>query len=281
MASLPRQALERAKALLADPAETNLRYAALELRMVMEMVTYEKLVAAKDVIPAEVLKTWQPPKAVKALVEFQEHADQGFTIEVAEMGDVPEGFDKLDYAQQLEYYQKLDYKKLGEHHALSLAWLKKNYNKIGNLLHAPNPGSSPEKPAKTAKYLADLISELELVLCSTIFTFVERGGCVFPCQACGKPVIRNTDAMKAGAVAVCSTQDCDGEYRLVNTGEGEWVVQPIQTKFTCPGCSHESLYWPRKICVGSALTCPGCNLRFGVVGNQWQLRELGSDEVMK
>ncbi|MFG6459827.1 hypothetical protein [Roseateles sp. BYS96W] len=281
MTSLPRQALERAKELLANPVEFNLRYAALELRVVMEMVTYEKLVAAQDVIPPEVLKTWQPPQAVKSLLEFQEHADQTFTIEVAAPGQEPEDFDQLDDAEKLEHFQKLDFKKLGEHHALSLKWLKKNYNKIGNLLHAPSPGSSAQEPARTAKYLAEVVSELDLVLSSTISTFVERGGCVFSCQSCGKPVIRNAEAMKAGALAVCSTPDCDGAYRLVNPGDDEWTVEPVQAKFKCPACSHESIYWPRKVKVGSALKCPGCARRFGVFGYQWQLKELGPDEVMK
>lgn len=280
MLSLARQTLDRAKDLLANPTDFNLRYAALELRLIMEMVTYEKLLAAKDVIPPELLRTWQPPQAVKSLLEFQEHADQSFTVEVAKLSGEPDEFDRLDDADKLEHYKTLSYVTLGDHHALSLGWLRKNYNKVGNLLHAANPGSPPKEPGKTSKYLAEVVAELELVLHSTISSFTEKAGCVFPCRSCGKPVIRNADAMKAGAVAVCSTQDCDGEYRLVKASEGEWTVRSVQTKFACPTCLHESLYWPRKIKVGSALRCPGCQRRFGVSGHQWQVRELGPDEVM-
>lgn len=281
MPSLARQALERAQRLLADPVAPNLAYAALELRMVMEMVTYEKLVAAKDVIPPEVLKTWQPPQAVKALLEFQEYADQSFVLEVADTPNAPEEFEHLSEAERLERLKGLNYVKVGEHHALTLAWLRKHYNKIGSLLHAPAPGTAPKEPGKTANYLSDVASELDLALRSTIFTFTERGGWVFPCHSCGSPVIRNVEALKAGATAVCSTPQCDGEYRLVKTSEDTWTVQPIQTKFTCPGCSHESVYWPRKIKVGAAFVCPGCQRRYGVFDYTWQVKELGPEEVMK
>src|SRR5262245_42333641 len=51
-----------------------LPYAALELRMAMEAITYDKLRAHAHRLPSDVLDKWQPPQAMKALLEFAPHA---------------------------------------------------------------------------------------------------------------------------------------------------------------------------------------------------------------
>ena len=131
----PRAAhLERARTWLQDPTAEAIRCAALEVRLLIEELTYEKLRAASDIIPPAVLKTWQPPQAVKALLEFDEFADQSFEVQV---GEHPTDSD----AEQV-------WLSLGSHHALTLQWIRKNYNKVGSLLHAPQPGD--KAPADAA-----------------------------------------------------------------------------------------------------------------------------------
>lgn len=282
MRSLPRQALDRAKGLLSEPTEHNLRYAALELRMVMEMVTYEKLFAAQDVLPPEVVRTWQARQAVKALLEFQPLADETYTISFAE---VPEGvqLDGLEDSARLKQLAQLEYQEVGQHHGMKLKWLGSNYNRIGGLLHAVNPGSSAMEKLETAAYLAEVVAELELVVSSTIYTLTERGGYVFECIACEKPIVRNFEAMKAGKTAICSTPHCDAEYRLVKDGENDWTLQPVETIFTCPSCSFDFRCWSRKVEVGVGFTCPGCKRRYGVhaVHKQWQFHELAASDTIK
>ena len=53
--------LDRAKHWLAEPNPERVRYAALELRIVMELLTYEKLRAASDRISRSVPQTSKPP----------------------------------------------------------------------------------------------------------------------------------------------------------------------------------------------------------------------------
>lgn len=203
MSDEKRTCLDRAKRWLADPAPEGIRYAALELRMVMEMLTYEKLRSASDVIPPSVVDTWQPPQAVKALLEFQPMADRTFKIDI---GRLPADTD-LD---------KQEWLPLGEHYALPLKWLRKHYNKVGKMLHAPSARETQAaQPAKQSAYLGEVVDELEKALISGIAGFTERGGYTFNCGDCGKFVIRNADAMEAGQTAVCPTPGCDAEYRLV------------------------------------------------------------------
>lgn len=57
---LAREALARARAELASEASSRLKFAALELRMAIESVTYERALSYKDEIPPSEYRTWQP-----------------------------------------------------------------------------------------------------------------------------------------------------------------------------------------------------------------------------
>jgi hypothetical protein len=66
--------------------------------MVMELLTYQKLRAVRDLVPEDVLATWQPPQAVRSLVEFQPLADRTFTLDVGELpADTP--FDQQQWVR--------------------------------------------------------------------------------------------------------------------------------------------------------------------------------------
>ena len=245
--------LDRAKRWLANPAPEGARYAALELRMVMELLTYEKLRAASDVIPPAVVDTWQPPQAVKCLLEFQPMADQTFKIDI---GNLPAD---TDLNQQ-------EWLPLGEHHALSLKWLRKNYNKVGNMLLAPSPRETQApQPVKQSLYLAGVVDELEKVLNSGVTGFTERGGYTFNCGDCGKLVIRNTDAMEAGATAICPTQGCGAEYKLARDEKGEAMMEPLLVRFKCEACEAVTVIAKRKVSLGPEFDCFECKLRYRVV----------------
>jgi hypothetical protein len=64
----------RATELLDKADDALLPYAALELRMAMEAIAYGKLRAFATRIPTSVLDKWQPPQAMRALLEFEPHA---------------------------------------------------------------------------------------------------------------------------------------------------------------------------------------------------------------
>jgi predicted RNA-binding Zn-ribbon protein involved in translation (DUF1610 family) len=259
MTSSKRNALDRARALIADPSPEHLRYAALDLRMVMEMVTYDKLLAASDQLPPEVVRTWQPPQAIKALLEFQELADQSFSMSVADLpadGSVP---------STAEAFEELDWLPVGEHHALTLAWLRKNYNKVGNLLHAPPPADTRELNLdKWSRDLTKIAAELELAIGSSIITMTERGGFVFSCAECGKPIVRSLEAMKRGATAVCPTTNCDAEYKLTQSEGGETKVIPLLVSFKCTGCDELIQIHRRKVAPGVRFACPACGVQHQV-----------------
>lgn len=256
--------LARARKWLEQPTAEGVRYAALELRMVVELLTYEKLRAASDIAPPEVLNTWQPPLAVKNLLEFDEFADKTFTVEV---GALPA---ETDLGSQ-------EWLLLGEHCALSLKWLR-NYHKLGNFLHVSMSASLPgDWLSKSTALLVSVADELAKVLSSSITGFNHRGGYKFNCGDCGKLIIRNAEALREGKTAICSTPGCDAEYRAVGFEDDAPVVEPIEIQFVCENCKKQAFVAQRKVAVGNDISCSHCNARFRIAALQqrWGLSRVG------
>ena len=64
-----RVALERANAEIESTIDVRLRYAALELRICIEAVTYDRAQGYAELLAPDVYKTWQPQKLMEALIE--------------------------------------------------------------------------------------------------------------------------------------------------------------------------------------------------------------------
>lgn len=248
--------MAKAKDLLAIPTEHHLRYAALELRMCMEFLTYEKLRSYSNIVPPEVQAIWQPPQAVKALLDFEPDAEQGFEIHVGKEetpGVIP---------SEMNF--------LGAHNALSVSWLRKHYNKLGNLLHAPN-GISPKAfdLSKSVAYLQEVMRDLEAPLQSTILGANIRVVWSVQCSQCGKTVARNADAMKAGALATCFTPNCGTEYTARETEEGNVVFEPVLARFPCGKCGKDIAIQPKKLKLGVGFNCVHCQEVNRITGHHW------------
>jgi hypothetical protein len=250
--------MARAQSLLAESTPESLRYAALELRLCIEALTYEKLRAFSSMVPEEVLKTWQPPQAVKALLEFEPRADRTFVL----------------YAGREEEYGKpaKDMKFVGKHSSLRLGWLRKHYNKLGGLLHAPAVGDTqPRDVAALKDYLNEVVADLKEPLESTITGGAFREVYNFTCSECGKPVICNAETVHEKSKAVCLSPQCKAEYFAKINETGEAVFQLMVTSFECAavGCDGVTSIENRKLDVGVEFACPKCGLKHVIVDRQW------------
>ena len=253
-----RSCMARAQALMADATPESLRYAALELRLCIEALTYEKLRAFSQIVPEEVLRTWQPPQAVKALLEFEPPADRTFVL----------------YAGIEEEYGKpaKDMKYVGTHISLRLGWLRKHYNKLGSLLHAPAVGD-PRAPdvAALKEYLAEVIADLQEPLQSTITGGTFREVFNFTCSECGKPVIANAETVREKKKAICLNPQCKAEYFAQVSETDQATFKLMVTVFECAGegCDGTVQIENRKLDVGVEFACPKCGLKHVIVHRQW------------
>lgn len=255
--------LSRARANLEAAQPHLLRYVALDLRLVMETLTYEKLKQAAHVIPPEVQNVWQAPQAVKALLEYNEYAAKSFELSVSDAPLPPDG-----------NYEGIEWHSVGTHKALELAWLRKHYNKVGHYLHARQVGESLYLPIEeVSKYLREVLGELEEALQSGIRSALFLPDTLsFPCEGCGKTVIRSYQALVQGSTAVCSTPACDYEYQLVD--KDQRTVEPVLNVLKCVDCSKAFAVPRRKIRLEEVLTCPHCSAKQELVAvrTEWALK---------
>ena len=75
-----RRELARAKDELASADEERLKYAALELRMAMESLTYDRALAYNAEFPPCEYETWQPRKVMAILLEIDPNADKDSSL---------------------------------------------------------------------------------------------------------------------------------------------------------------------------------------------------------
>ena len=258
-----RSCMQRAELLLQRQEPEALRYAALELRTCMESITYEKLRVYASMVPDSVRTKWQPPQAVKALLEFDPRGDQSFTIHIGKQEDI--GIP----AKDMQF--------LGQHNALSLKWLRKHYNKVGNLLHAPTADDEGTvDPPEVRSYLMEVVADLKPVLSSQIIGARFAEVYTIECAQCKGTVIANKKAIQAGKRAVCFNPDCAAEYVVTITSPDEPLFELCRTEFKCIGCDATVSISDNKVDIGISFTCPSCGKSHRVVDHQWILKETES-----
>lgn len=250
--------LQRAKEMLKSRNDSLLRYVCLELRFCMEAITYGKLKTYSKRLPADVLAKWQPPQAVKALLEFEPDADQSFELRISPESSpgVPTG----------EWFS------LGSHKSLKLGWLRKHYNKLGNLLHVIAPGAKASAlqsdPQELRKYLETVAAELEPVAASrmdsSLATVVD-----FQCSVCGDTVIANLAGVQKTRRAVCLNPSCGAEFAAVETEDGELGFLLMASHFECIKCGHETTLQNKKLEIGYKFKCERCGEEHQLMKRQW------------
>lgn len=251
--------LERAKSLLDSASDEDLVIAALYLRLAMEAMTYKMLEGYSKCVPASVVKTWQPPQAVRALLQFEPNADQDFTIEIAE-GDVPD----LTKTEGVVWHH------VARHKALTSKWLGRHYHKVGRLLHAPqNSEREFAANADDAAYLLTVFEELTEALSNqivgTLFPIV-----TFACSVCGSLVGRNADELRAGKTAICLHNDCGAEFTARQPIGEDIVVTPIHRNPPCTGCGQPMPVRPKKVALGAEIVCSACGKSHLVLAHNWK-----------
>jgi hypothetical protein len=257
---IARDHVQRARKLLASSDAFAVSYAALELRMAIEAITYDKLRVYAPRLPAAVLEKWQPPQAMKALLQFEPWAASNSRLRFAEQrGETGELGPWID---------------LGEHRSFGVTWLRKAYNSLGSMLHAPSPRQSQSgrtEQQRRGEWRAGVESILEEVarvsesqMTSTLAQIVQ-----FDCAACGALVLCNEEGARASGTAVCLAPSCAAEHRVQLESNGEVLVTLIATEFECIRCKVPTAVENRRVELGTTFTCSGCSEVHEFVSKEW------------
>jgi len=259
-----RKSLERAKEHFETGDESDLIYAALDLRMSLESLIYEKAKNYKGELPLKVLSTWQPRKLLTLLLEIDPAADKdcGLSVGIEEEYGIPSN----------------DMKFIGTEAVLSLSNIKKYYDRLGSYLHSPTieqvehkKVASPEKIRARCKELIDIVT---VVLSSPIFNFNFSRKMDWSCEKCGNEIIRRIPSGVKSFSASCI--DCNATYVIESSDELNFHRKSKTNKVPCasPSCEGHTKLWVNDIKLGNKWGCLTCGvtnqfaLGIGVVNNK-------------
>lgn len=243
-----KDALERAKEILKENNNNNLRYAALELRMSFECLVYERAGLFKDELSNNKLSTWQPPQLLKLLIEIDPDADKNSSIS----GGLQEEQGKP--AKHLSH--------IGNENVLSLNEIKKYYNRLGSYLHAPTIEQVMEKKgatsAKIKERCQEIIKILDKVLSSPIFNVNFRVCTSNLCERCNTKIVRRMPFEVKTVLATCIT--CSASYQLTSleNNKVEWMPLKYNVKCAEQTCGHINKLWKDDLKLENSFLCSNC-----------------------
>lgn len=250
--SQARQALERAKRQL---IEEQLRYAALELRLAMEALTYDRAQAYRKELPLDALAKWQPQKLMDALLEIDPTAGSTYTLRMGEQPapGAPETMETL-----------------GTDVVFGPAEIKKHYHAIGSFLHMPtmqqlNEGKGWD-PEKVQQRLGDTARKIEASLDSPVWNFTLGNFSNFECLRCGKSIHKRVSHRQSELVAKCIHCNAPHAGHLLDDAVVKWVPMTRRAPCPTPDCEYVFDLWLDEIKQGACWECPKChqNYRIGL-----------------
>lgn len=257
--SRARSALASAQAELASHDDNRLKYAALELRMAIESITYDRAVAYKSEFPPNEYETWQPKKIMLVLLEIDSSADSDSSLSIGiepSLGQRPE---------TMRY--------LGSEVVINLRIIKKHYDALGSYLHSPsvkqlNAGLLPDYSKMRSRF-EEIVSLLEKALASPVFNSTFGQFASFNCFEC-KTRIRRRMPSNSNSIEI-SCFDCLSSYTLTRTSDGQVRSDRHEHEILCGNadCDHPAIILRKEIVNGGHWVCGKCRgrnfFRLGVV----------------
>lgn len=225
--------IERIETLLADDTEASVTYAALEARLALEKVCYDRLRQRHNYISHDQLKRWQPGAVVLTLMkEVDAHLGQTMTLKIGKNpGLTPENDDYVEIGTEIGFNPKR---------------IAKMWQALANLaLHVRLPKHSGDHiraygdKAQIRHKVDEVLVELKRLSKGTM-TFSGLGAEVhFECS-CGEKNRRRAGLLRDGQHVHCINPDCKQTWKAVQEGDGfgfEQVTVPVNCE-QCGSANH-------------------------------------------
>lgn len=244
-----RNSLARVKQNLNDHDSNHTRYAALDLRIALESLIYERAGLYSEELCGKKLSTWQPGKLLTILLEIDPFADKG--------GEMSVGTEE-EYGKSAPAMHSL-----GRERTLSLKEIKTYYDRLGSYLHAPTreqvSSGKVATPERMTECCAELLTILEEVLYSPVFNLNFRVKSEITCGKCGEKILRRLPP--GGGTVVANCINCSAQYNVTFEGAGDAVWTPLLQSIKCANehCDESIDLWESDIKEGAKWTCSGCN----------------------
>lgn len=195
---------------IAEGSDRSLTYSALECRLAIERICYDRLARAHDYVSREEVRSWRPHHVIKLIQEdVDPHVASTYTLSIS-----------TDPAVEGEDLTKKNYVPIGTQQGFDGAYLAKLWNALSNTaLHVSLPKSSN---ARVTQYggaraigakVEQALIELERIATGTMTSNGFGPGVSFTC-GCGQLVKRRSDQLFAGKVIHCINPTCNESYKV-------------------------------------------------------------------
>ena len=229
--------IERITALLDENTDQSVTYAALEARLALEKVCYDRLRQRHDYISHDQLRKWQPGAVVNTLMtDVDEHVAQTMTLMVcptpAVPGVTPRDEDFVTVGTEIGFDPKL---------------ISKMWNALAKLaLHVRLPVNRDDHlseygdKAPIRAKVEEVVTELERLAKGTM-TFSGMGEAVsFDCPSCDATNRRRSGLLRESQNVHCINPDCKMTFRVTKE-DGEFVFVPQTVDVNCEKCGKLNL----------------------------------------
>lgn len=229
--------LNNAKSLIEAGDNRLLRYACLELRMLIEAHVYKRLLLEIDDLPRNIISTWQPNKAVKLDTQFDKYADMDLHLTLGGSSE----------ALEITYNN------------IKSSKLTKIYHSLGSYLHLPTPQKVCTYDISKEKIIK-IYNGLERLLTGNI-VFLKIDYMAFECKQCGEPVLYTDHYLEYHSTISCQNDACEIEYD-VNNFENKAQISTNVNIFSCSSCASTIPIPYKRITDGYKFKCPACEADF-------------------
>lgn len=226
--------------LLEENSKTSVLYAALECRLTIEAICYERFALSYEYIPHELLKKWQPHHVVKQVAEEgNEQVTEGFTISISKSP-----IDQDNPPVTPEDYESFEYVKIGSQAALDVGKLGRLWNALSNTsLHISLPKARGEEieiygdSDKARGKITESLNEFKKILDGNLLSTGFGEEYYFYCIGCDTKLKRRVKLIKHGQMVTCLNPDCPESYYFsVEDGEIFHIRRLLNT--TCADCGN-------------------------------------------
>lgn len=260
-------------ALVEEDTAQSLTYAALECRLTLEYLCYERFKLSYSYLSLDDLKNWQPRHVIKQVSEdIDENIIKGFTLSISSHSLD----DKLPETK--EDYESLEYTLLGQQSELNLNKVHSLWHGLANVaLHIPVPAISSgeleiygnkekikNKVESVVEYLSGLRGNLLMGgVLGEVFSF--------NCYICDTSIKKPAKYLSSPTLVNCINPRCNESYLLESNGkEQECKITRRIFRFSCKGCNDDldvpaNVFRELKFDQQLNICCGSCNASLTVI----------------
>ena len=230
--------IEKIENLLNENTDSSMTYAALECRLAIERICYERLRLAHDYISHDDLKKWQPRDIVKTLIqEVDKNVATTFTLSVS-TSPLPEG----SAPPTREDYEAMEFLPVGTQIGFNPNQLGSLWNALAKLaLHISLPAHKDDLVGSYGdieairKKVVEAVEEIKKIDEGTLMFSGLGEEVSFDCS-CGSKNKRRLELLKDGQIISCINPDCQESFGYV---EKDMMFGRRTFEIVCRACDRK------------------------------------------